>query len=603
MKILTIDYETLYTSDYSLSKMSTEEYVRDSRFEIVGVAVKQDNFPTEFFTGTLNETRSWLAQFDWAGSFALAQNTIFDAAIHQWVCKLPPPKGWLDTMSMSRAIDGTHESASLAALAKRWTSGKEKGTEVLNALGKRRIDFSETEMHAYGRYCMNDVELTYEIFNKMVEAGFPSKELRVIDRTIQMFVYPQLELNLPALCDHLQAVKQRKEELLSMVAVGKDDLMSNDKFAQALRDLGVEPPTKISQTTGKETYAFAKTDEAFKALAEHDDERVQALVAARLGNKSTLEETRTEKFIAAATRGPCAIPLSYCGAMTHRWAGADGMNFQNIPRDSPMKAAMCAPEGDKLIGIDLSNIELRVGMWLAGQDDKLDMFRNKRDLYKEFATKVFGVPYDAVTKDQRQVSKTACLALIFGTGAGKLRATLKTMSGKDIGDEEAQRIVDIYRDDNPFLVQTWGRGKEAITAIAKQRTMRFGRNDVIAIEDGRAYKPSGLALIYPDLKQEVVDDKLQWTYKTRKGFDRIYGAKFFQQCVQSLARDVMAEILVACKPAPILTVHDALYFSVGESTAEATFERLMTTFTTPPSWAPELPLAAEGGIGNNMKEV
>lgn len=602
MNIITADLETFYSPTFSLSKISTEEYVRDTQFEIIGVAVKVNNHPTEWFSGTLKDTIKWLHQFDWANSFVLAQNTIFDASILRWVCEVPEPKGWLDTMSMSRAIDGTHVSASLKELAVRWTHGA-KGTEVLNAIGRRRTDFVEDELAAYGQYCINDVELTYEIFTAMMERGFPPQELKVIDRTIRMFAEPKMVLDMDILLEHLDAVKRRKAELLAKVLVEKELLMSNDKFADLLRSIGVEPPMKVSPTTGKPAYAFAKTDEAFKALAEHENEYVQALVAARLGNKTTLEETRTERFIAAATRGYFPIPLHYCGAMTHRWSGADSVNMQNIPRGSRIKEAMRVPAGYKMIGIDLSNIELRVGMWLAGQGDKLQMFREQRDLYKEFASKVFDVPYDQVTKDQRQVSKTACLALIFGTGHVKLRDSIKTMSGTDIGEAEAQRIVDIYREDNPHLVDTWNKGKDMIVAMSKGLERTFGTDGVITTAFEAAYKPSGLALLYPELQQQVLDDKLQWTYRTRKGFDRIYGSKFFQQCVQSLARDIMAHILVRCRPYPILTVHDALYFITPEDSAQEDYDRLMTVFTTPPSWAPDLPLAAEGGIGDNMKEV
>ena len=147
---------------------------------------------------------------------------------------------------------------------------------------------------------------------------------------------------------------------------------SNPKFAELLIEQGVTPPTKISATTGKETYAFAKTDEGFKELLEHDNPYVQALASARIGNKSTIEETRTENFIQIANRGKLPVPLKYAGAVvSHRWSGVDGINLQNLPRTSELRRAICAPVGYKLVASDLSNIELRLAYWFAQSHGKI----------------------------------------------------------------------------------------------------------------------------------------------------------------------------------------------------------------------------------------
>jgi hypothetical protein len=298
--VITIDFETYYDREFSLSKITTEEYVRDRRFEVIGVGVKVDEGETEWFSGTEAQTKFWLGKFKWNESLVLAHNMMFDGAIMAWRFNINP-KGWLDTLCMGRAVDGVEVSGSLKNLAERYEVG-EKGTEVVNALGKRRKDFSEEELARYGEYCRNDVELTYKLFN-ILRAEFPTKELKVIDLTLRMFTHPVLKLDLPLLEQHLLDVVERKEKLLEATSASKDDLMSNDKFAQLLIELGVDPPRKISLTTGREAWAFAKTDEDFKALSDHPDDRVQALVAARLGNKTTLEETRTQRFIDIAKRG------------------------------------------------------------------------------------------------------------------------------------------------------------------------------------------------------------------------------------------------------------------------------------------------------------
>lgn len=320
MHLITLDMETFYDKEYSLSKMTTEEYIRDPRFQVIGVSTKIDDGPTTWVSGPAREVLAHLHSLPWDNAMLLAQNTMFDGAILTWRCGIRP-KALADTMLMSRAIYGVEVSHSLKAIAERLGIGV-KGTEVLNALGKRRTDFTPAQLARYGQYCDNDVELTHEAFHRFMGMGFPKDELKLIDMTLRMFTDPVLQLDRRHLEQHLAAVQARKAALLDEAGVAdKKDLMSNPKFAIMLSVYGVTPPTKISPTTGKETFAFAKSDEAFLALLDHEDDRVQALVAARLGNKSTLEETRTQRFIDIAKRGSLPVPIRYYAAHTGRWGG------------------------------------------------------------------------------------------------------------------------------------------------------------------------------------------------------------------------------------------------------------------------------------------
>jgi hypothetical protein len=338
MTIITLDFETYYDQDYSLSKMTTESYIRDSRFEVIGVAVKVGSGPTNWFSGTREETLAFLSTYDWANSFALAHNTMFDGAIMSWQFGIKP-KAWLDTLCMARALHGVEVGGSLKAIAERYGVG-EKGTEVVAAKGKRRADFTVEDMTRYASYCVNDVELTRDVFNIMGR-GFPKGELKLIDLTLRMFIDPILDLDTGLLEMHLERIKDWKDQLLIDAGItDKKELLSNSKFAELLKGFGVVPPMKISPTTGKETYAFAKTDEGFKALAEDEDIRVQALVAARLGNKSTLEETRTQRFIDISKRGLLPVPIRYYAAHTGRWGGDDKINLQNLPSRGPNAKAL-----------------------------------------------------------------------------------------------------------------------------------------------------------------------------------------------------------------------------------------------------------------------
>ena len=291
MSIVTIDFETYYSREFSLTKMTTEEYVRSEQFEVIGVSAQVDDAEPMWFTGTMMEIHEFLKALQLDRHMVLAHNAQFDGAILTWLFNIKPKK-WLDTLSMARAIHGTEVGGSLKKLAEYYDVGV-KGEEVVQALGLRRQDFPEAQLKQYGEYCKNDVALTYKIFKLMMP--FPTFELSLIDLTLRMFTEPVLRLNASKLNAHLLAVRQRKEELLQNF--DRDTLMSNNKFAELLKGYGIEPPMKVSLANGKQTYAFAKNDEEFKALADHDNLEVQSLVAARLGTKSTLEETRTERFI------------------------------------------------------------------------------------------------------------------------------------------------------------------------------------------------------------------------------------------------------------------------------------------------------------------
>jgi DNA polymerase len=530
-------------------------------------------------------------------------NALFDATILAWRFGIFP-KVILDTLSMARAKHGVDAGGSLATLAERYSLGV-KGTEVVDAMGKRRVDFSEVELARYGEYCKNDVDLTYALFRQLA-SSFNKTEIALIDMTIKMHTMPQFMLDGHLLHEHLEEVRARKDTLLDECGIQKDDLMSNPKLAEVLRAFDVAPPVKISARTNKEAYAFAKSDEAFKALLEHEDERVQAIVAARLGVKSTIEESRTERFISIhEAGGALPVPLKYYGAITGRWSAIDSINLQNIPRGSKLKKAIMAPMGYSIVGADLSNVELRVGLAFAGQNDKLKMLGDGLDLYKDFAAGAFNVQYEEVDDDARFVGKTASLSLIYGTGAKKLRAQCKMLSGKDIGEEFAQNVVNIYRRDYSSVRAAWYDAGKALDAIINNEKEKIGLGElVLEVHGEKGIKlPSGLFMTYPGLKiTEDEQGRKQYVYSTRKGQVHIHPAKCFQNIIQALARCVMGEAMVRVnKVYPVgLTIHDALYFIVRAEEAEQARVDIITELRKAPTWLPNMPLDAEGGYGSDM---
>jgi len=605
MNLITIDFETYYNREYSLSKMTTEEYIRSPFFEVIGVAVKVNDNPTEWASGTHEQIKAWLDTFNWEDSLGLAHNAMFDGAILNWVFDIRP-KLWLDTLSMARALHGVEVGGSLKALAERHNAGV-KGDEVINAIGIRRRDFSESQLAAYGDYCINDVNITHTLFNRMwVGRSFPKKEIQLIDLTLRMFTEPTLRLDKDLLAQHLSDVRLRKEKLLTDAGINKEDLMSNPKFAEVLRSFGVEPPMKESPATGQPTFAFAKNDEDFKALMEHPDERVQAAVAARIGAKSTLEETRTERFIGIAERGLMPVPLKYYAAHTGRWGGSDNLNLQNLPSRGAdagkLKKAILAPEGYKIIDADSSQIEARVLAWLAEQNDLVEAFAKKEDVYKKMASAIYGISEDQVTKEQRFVGKTTILGAGYGMGAIKFQAQLKTM-GAEVDLDECRRIIQVYRDTNPQIVYLWQQAQVMLASTINNEVAPLGRKGVLTVvPKHKAIKlPSGLLMRYDELSYSETDKGLQFAYKTRKGITKIYGGKVIENVCQAIARCIISEqmLRISRKYRVVMTVHDAIACVVPQTEVVEGVAFVEECMRWTPDWAVGLPINCESGYGDS----
>jgi hypothetical protein len=602
MNIITIDFETAYGGDLGFSKQTTEEYIRDKRFEVIGAAVQVNDGEPVWFSGSHSAMYQFLQKYDWVNSLALAHNAPFDGAILNWQYGITP-KGWLDTLSMGRALHGTQVGGSLAVLAQHYGIGV-KGEQVKQYINYFRKSFTKDELADYGDYCKNDVKLTWDLFGLM-SVGFPKVELRLIDLTVRMFTEPVLQLDKEMLEVHLVKEKRRKEDLLD--SFDKDTLMSNPQFADLLTSLGVTPPMKKSPATGRQTYAFSKTDEGFKALLEHEDTRVQAVVAARLGTKSTIEETRTERFIGIAKRGPMPVPLRYYAAHTGRWGGDDKINLQNLQRTSPLKKSILAPFGMVMIDSDSSQIEARTLAWLAGQDDLVDAFDRGEDVYKIMASAIYGKALDAITKDERFVGKTTILGAGYGMGAAKFRAQLKTF-GVEVSEDEAKRIIDTYRRTYPRITELWKAAANVLPAIIREQTTSFGRNGLLKVDGSEGILlPNGLRLKYPNLRQKTDEEsgKTELVYDTKKGKavipNRIYGGKVIENVCQALARIVIGEqmLMVAKKYRVVMTVHDAIACIAPEAEAETAKEYVELCMRIRPSWAPELPLNCEAGYGKS----
>jgi hypothetical protein len=601
--MITLDFETYYSDDYSLSKLTTEEYIRDPRFEPILMGYKIDDGHTKFVVGK-DKIQLTLDSLGIENRAVLCHHAHFDGLIlaHHFGHY---PKIWFDTLSMARALHGTEVGGSLAKLMEYYQVGITKGTAVVNAKGMRLADFghvtcSDALMH-YGRYCCDDVEGTYRIFMRMF-GGFERSELKQIDMVVRMFTEPCLLLDHDLLVDYARSIQAEKLTLLFSAGVTLDEVMSNEKFAEALRRRGVNPPMKRSPTTGKLAYAFAKTDFGLKELEDHPDQAVQTLVAARLGNKTTINETRALRMAGMAERGPACMYYNFAGAhQTLRLSGGDKTNWQNLQRGGTLRDAIYAPEGYVVVVVDSRNIEARVVDWLAIQEDALEVYRKfdrgeGPDVYCVMASKFYHREITKADKEERQLGKVIKLACGYQMGGERFQETARIMGGLTIDGRTADRGVQAYRSTHPMVVQLWNRAGSALAAMASpdEDSRHMDPRGLLTIEKNRIRLPSGLHLKYPELSFEGGG----WSFKGRAGRTHIYGGKLVENAVQALARIVVMDQIVQVnkKYKAAMTTHDEGVFYVKEEDAEEALAFAIEVFSQPPAWAPDLPVAAEGKI-------
>lgn len=565
MPLLTLDFETFYSSkEFSLSKMTTEEYIRDPRFEVIGVALKWGDGPTVWYQNGPDMVQV-LAAINWSTTIMVAHNAMFDAAILRWRYGHMPNK-ILDTLSIARSLMGLSGSCSLANLSQRLGLGT-KGTEVVAADGKRLADFTPQELRAYGEYCRKDVELTYAMFRKLA-LEVPTSELDVMSWTTEQFADPVLELDVPMLENELNEVRGRLELLRASMGVTQATLRSDGSFALLLMEMGVVPPTKWSEAQQKEVYAFAKGDVEFMDLLEHEDERVVIAVEARLGNKTSIAESRLQRLIDIGRRGSMPVPLQYSGAMTtKRWSGTDKINLQNLPKKGKLRHAIKAPKGWYMVAGDESQIELRMNAFQSGQTEILDeLTKPGGDTYAAMGTDVYGY---TVTKDthpvERFVGKTAVLGCGYGCGAAKFQTMLKVAARSnritlsDESEEFAGSVVRAYRAKNSKIVAFWKQMDHAIGVLASNGTMSLGLYEV---SGGKLFLPNGQYLYYPNLRRTPDG----WVYDRYRGRSmvttKLYGARLVENATQAVSRLPMSDAIRTLRSSyggycrPVFTVHD-----------------------------------------------
>lgn len=608
--MLTIDFETYYDKEYSLSRMSTEAYVYDDRFEIIMVSLKRNHEPTIWFTAkTLEEYREWLMDQGIHRGMALAHNMMFDGLILARL-GIPMPPMLLDTLSMAQAtLKPHHRSISLDSCLKHTDSPIRKKGYVHNMLGRRLASLTKHELHEYADYCVTDTDGTHWLFHSL-KSRLPKSEYEIIDTTLRMYLEPQFELDQKLLAGLLHDTREKKKKLLAALPdwCKKSQLSSNPQFAEVLKKkLGIDPPVKISPTTGKSTFAFAKNDEGWKDMEDEwgDDPIVGPILAARLGVKSTIAETRAERFLTIAEDyGLLRVPLRYYAAHTGRYGGMEKINCQNLTRidfrnDSrnQLRYALKAPKGHKVVAIDLSQIEARINAWLAGCSELLEVFRTGGDPYCAFASKLYRRPITKADKDERFVGKTCILGLGYGMGAPKLKATFRK-DGHKIDRNTAYEYVGTYRESYHEIPANWRYCDRLLTQIADGGLINIG--PCMASKD-RITLPNGMAIWYNNLKWVDTGKYKGWTFEYAGKVKMIWGGTVVENLCQALARIILmdhaSEIRRTTGYRPKLNVHDELVYIIKDNEVDDFLTEGTEIMHQSSDWCPDLPVAAEGAMG------
>jgi hypothetical protein len=608
---IALDFETYYDKrTYSLRLMTTEEYIRDSRFQVIGFSLVSESGARKWVTGPDDHIRAELAKVPWDKVAVVAHNAPFDGAILTWRYGFKPAQ-WIDTLGASRALYSCAPSHSLDAMAMHHLMPEKHAGALDEWDGVRREQGTPQMLHRMGEYCMHDATLAMALA-LLYEDRLPWMEWRLIDITTRMFTEPMFDGDAPLFDALAQKEITRTDELLRSLKTDAKALGSNDAFAALLEQMGVEPPRKTSPTTGKEVYAFAKTDPGMQELLEGADADVALLAEARLRVKSTNVVTRSQRMADIARRGKIPIPLNYWGAMvTGRHSGGGKMNALNLHVKSGIRSGFRAPPGYVVISGDSAQIELRSTLYLSREDAPLEILRAGGDLYKDTAAKLFSVPIEQVQPPQRKVGKIADLSLQYGAGDKTFKGMLrkegvhKDIPGVDL-DLLARNTVFGYRASKLMVVKQWERAAAALSSMRHGRSGYLDQRGIVRFEGNTFAIPGYPPVEYADLRFDRSDDgRIEFAYTRGRFRRRLYGPKVVENMVQYFARMiVMLQTVMYAERFPVhLSVYDEIVSVVPEDVAEEAARYMQECLSTTPLFCTDLPVKGEVHIGPTFGDV
>lgn len=613
MKTLYIDLETYYDNLYSLRKISTVEYVFSEAFECYMASWAIDDGPVHVTHG--QELPELMRLLPWAELRVVCHNVHFDAAVLAWHYRIPSPGAWGCSLASARMAHPEWPRHSLDACSQQ-LGLQVKRTDVLHRMcGLRWRDAPEALRRDVIAYAKADTENHREVWKQTSHKLIGTFEGRRLDYAVRLWTEPTLMVDPTILLGHKVKLVQDLSDsiawLESKFGIDAAMLRSDDKLFAKCVELELDPPTKLN-SKGVQRPAFAKSDTDFIDWQADPDPVKCAIVDARLGVKSSLELHRVERLIKIAhtTGGVLPVPLVYGNTNTLRLAGGEKINLQNLPRfnkdGSPptLKRSIHAPLDHKVVAVDASQIECRLNAWWAGEDLLLDCFREGRDAYCEFGTTMF---QRSITKGmpERHPSKVAVLSCGYGAWVAAFERMLfanKVVPPRGMTLYElAYLAVTTYRRTYSKITVLWKLCEQMLPVLLDGDGGRKRFIGPVRFEKGRITLPSGHEILYPGMGYEQDEMTGKWGYYwTRRGRKKkIYGSLIDENVVQSMAGDAVAEawdrVVLTYGRRIALQVHDELISVAHNDRADEAVRIMKLEMSCTPSWAPGLPLSAEGG--------
>jgi DNA polymerase len=452
--------------------------------------------------------------------------------------------------------------------------------------GVRYEKMSVAEQTEVVEYARNDAKLCLRI----AEDLFP--EISVFEKALSTHTrymgYRGVPIDLERVEEYISILRGKLWECdreipwaNSLNAKGKPTpITSPIALAKACKDAGIPAPV----TTAKSDARFDEWAEEYKGQIPF----VAAVQRHRALNRALNVLTSMQNRVDGD--GRMSYGLKYYGAAaTGRWSGDSGLNLQNLPREPiegvDIRSVIKAPDRKKLIVLDFSQIEARVAMLMGKNEPLLKQLAEGVDLYEAYARTMLGYtdPEPLKTKNPalRHKAKTMGLGLQFGLGA----ETFALMS--KMAKEEAYELVCLFKRTNPGICRQWEGHRKSFIEEVRRNSPIF----VIRLPSGRMIR-----YFKPQCSREEGLKASTIKGGPRRGW---YGGKLFQNSVQSIARDILADAILRLEEQDlnvILHVHDEVILEVDADKADECFTKAVEIMSTPPAWLPKIPLAVEGHI-------
>ena len=643
--IYSIDFETRSAID--LTEQGLDIYANDESTEVLCIAYGAYPDKIRVIDSVFTQNFPLLDHVRNGGKIA-AWNAMFEYAI--WNCVCVPKYGWpplkleqcIDTMAIA-AANNVPQSLGDAALFMDADQQKDtRGRYLIHKLCKpNKTGVFENDPELLKElfdYCAQDVRTEMAIGSVLRPLTQAEQDIWTLTQRINLrgvpVSYSELHNAVWAVTRAQDALDNECKALTGCKPSERAKLLDwiNQRLVTPLPDLTAETVSNMLQRNINEE------------LFDEGDRVIRALELRQEGSQTSV--AKYAKMMEIQRDGRIRNTLVYHGASTGRWASRGGLNLQNIARpdlddgeiavsiprvfeqgigsmrelSSLVRSAIKAPDGYTFVDVDFSSIENRVGVYLAGQNDKVALFRKGLDEYKVFASEsLYRVPYEEVTKEQRQVSKSAVLGAMFGQGAKGLVKYAEGM-GVKLTESQAKNAVDNYRMSYTKVKNLWAACESAAFDAVQNPGTAFAAGSKIKLKVAKGalwmLLPSNRLICWQRPQIELLPlpwggEKLgvavhsQNTYTRQWSRNALIGSSIFQSAVQGTARDFLANAMLNLDINNfeiVNSIHDEVLLLVEEQSGESALEEVVRIMTTPPTWAPDFPLAAEGWFGKRYRK-